>query len=447
MANRKRKIARKAGSSRHFLLSQADTRQVEEAPEYDAEHVRDLLAAEFPDLLWGTGLRGACAKRLKAVSRFAAMAVRPDEAPGRQLPLVAGPDPGPLLSIAHSLARVCQDIGGFWGIEDHGLPAGFLPGLSAAEGLTAAKAFQHALREQTGCTLTVGVAVHPTLDYAVHETVVNARKAADHAAFFGPGSCAAFDAVSLNISGDKCFEHGDTEAAIREFQRALALDPANVNVRNSLGVCYAVLGDYEEALQQFAAAVSLDSREYMAIYNIGLVHWLLGRKEGALNHLLQASALRGDVFEILFQIGKLQLDLHQPHAARENLEHAGRLRTKSGGIYRYLGDCYAALDLSEKAITAYKKAIKFNSSDPTALSALGCLFDGKGENPDISLMFCRESVKLAPENPLFRHRLGALCLKQNRLEDALEHLEAAARLGRDTAGDIRRVRERMEGRN
>jgi hypothetical protein len=59
MANRKRKIARKAGSSRHFLLSQADTRQVEEAPEYDAEHVRDLLAAEFPDLPWGTGLRGA----------------------------------------------------------------------------------------------------------------------------------------------------------------------------------------------------------------------------------------------------------------------------------------------------------------------------------------------------------------------------------------------------
>jgi hypothetical protein len=38
-------------------------------------------------------------------------------------------------------------------------------------------------------------------------------------------------------------------------------------------------------------------------------------------------------------------------------------------------------------------------------------------------------------------------LKQNRLEDALEHLEAAARLGRDTAADIRRVRERMEGRN
>src|SRR3972149_3314778 len=118
MANRKRKIARKEGSRRHFLLSQADTRRVEEAPEYDAEHVRDLLAAAFPDLLWGTGLRGACAKRLKAVSRFAAMAVRQHEAPGRLLPLVAGPDPGPLLEIAHGLARVCRDIGGFWGIED-----------------------------------------------------------------------------------------------------------------------------------------------------------------------------------------------------------------------------------------------------------------------------------------------------------------------------------------
>jgi Flp pilus assembly protein TadD len=447
MAHRKRKIARKQGASRHFLLSRADTRRVEETPEYGAEHVRDLLAAAFPDLLWGTGLRGACAKRLKAVSRFAAMALRPDEAPGRQLPLVAGPDPGRLIEIAHGLSRVCRDSGGFWGIEDHGLPAGFLPGCGAAEGLAAAKAFQQELRERTGGTLTIGVAVHPTLDYAVHETVVNARKAVDHAAFFGPGGCAAFDAVSLNISGDKCFERGDTEAAIREFQRALALDPANVNVRNSLGVCYAVLGDYEEARQQFAAAVSLDGREYMAIYNMGLVHWLLGRKEAALDHLLHASALRGDVFEILFQIGKLQLDLNQPHAARENLEHAGRLRTKSGGLHRYLGDCYAALDLPEKAIAAYKKAIKFNASDPAALSALGRLFDVKGENPDISLMFCRESVKLAPQNPLFRHRLGALYLKHNRLEDALEQLEAAARLGRDTAGDIRRVRERMEGRN
>ena len=447
MANRKRKIARKEGLSRHFLLSRADTRRVEEAREYGAEHVRDLLATAFPDLPWGTGLRGACAKRLKAVSRFAAMAVRQDEPPGRQLPLVAGPDPGPLLEIAHGLSRVCRDNGGFWGIEDHGLPAGFLPGCGAAEGLAAAKAFQQEVRERTGCTLTVGIAVHPTLDYAVHETVVNARKAADHAAFFGPGSCAAFDAVSLNISGDKCFEHGDTEAAIREFQRALALDPANVNVRNSLGVCYAVLGDYEEALQQFAAAVNLDRCDYMATYNIGLVHWLLGRKEASLDHLLHANSLRADVFEILLQIGKIQLDMHQPHAARESLEHAGRLRAKSGGIYRYLGDCYAALDLSEKAIAAYKKAIKFNSSDPASLSALGWLFDGKGENPDISLMFCRESVKLAPQNPLFRHRLGALYLKQDRLEDALEQLEAAARLGRDTAGDIRRVRERMQGRS
>ena len=209
----------------------------------------------------------------------------------------------------------------------------------------------------------------------------NARKAADHAAFFGPGSCAAFDAVSLNISGDKCFEHGDTEAAIREFQRALALDPANVNVRNSLGVCYAVLGDYEEALQQFAAAVAWTAANTWRSTTSASSTALLGRKEAALDHLLQANALRGDVFEILFQIGKLQLDMDQPHAARAYLEHAGRLRSKSGGIYRYLGDCYAALDLSEKAINGLQEGHQVQLERPGRPVGVGLPVRRQGREP------------------------------------------------------------------
>jgi tetratricopeptide (TPR) repeat protein len=444
MASRKRKIARKEGSRDHFLLSQTDPRRFDAMPGLNPEAVRDALIPHFPDLPWGTGLRGACTRQLKAVERFAAIALRLDTGseaapPGIELPT--------LLEAARGLDRLCLKADGFWGVEERGLLVGFLPLGTAEEGLAAARSLQDKIRSRAGRTITAGVAVHPTLNYAVHETAENARKAVDHAAFFGPGARVVFDAVSLNISGDRYFERGDTETAIQEFRRALCLDPANVNVHNSLGVCHAVQGDYEQALSEFSAAAALDAQDYMAAYNTGMVHRLLGRRETALESLQKAVSRRADLFEILFQVGKLQLELDRPQAAREHLERASRLRSKSGGVYRYLGDCYDALNLPDKAIAAYKKALQFNPSDPAALSALGCLFDRKGENPEISLVFCRESVALAPENPVFHHRLGLLHLKQNRLEDALSQFEAAAGLGWDAAEEIRRVRERMQKRN
>lgn len=444
MTSRRRKIARKEGLRDHFLLSQTDARRFEATPGIDPAEVRDLLAPHFPGLLWGTGLRGACTRQLKAVERFAAIALRPDPGPEADS---AGVDPQAMLEAAHGLDRLCRKAEGFWGVDDCGLLAGFLPLSTAQEGLAAARSLQEKIRGRTGRTATAGIAVHPTLDYAVHETAVNARKAVDHAAFFGPAARVVFDAVSLNISGDRHFERGDTEAAIQEFKRALALDPANVNVHNSLGVCHAVRGEYEQALAEFSAAAALDAHDSMAVYNIGMVHRLLGRPETAMECLEKAAGLRADLFEILFQAGNLHLELDRPQAAREFLERASRLRSKSGGVYRYLGDCYDALNLPDKAIAAYKKALQFNPSDPHALSALGCLFDRKGENPEISLVFCRESVALAPQNPLFRHRLGVLHLKQNRLEEALSQFEAAAGLGLDAAEEIRRVRARMEARN
>jgi tetratricopeptide (TPR) repeat protein len=53
-------------------------------------------------------------------------------------------------------------------------------------------------------------------------------------------------------------------------------------------------------------------------------------------------------------------------------------------------------------------------------------------------------VRLAPDNPLFRQRLGRLYVKLNRLDAALSEFEQAERLGLDSAEDIRVARARRE---
>jgi Flp pilus assembly protein TadD len=37
--------------------------------------------------------------------------------------------------------------------------------------------------------------------------------------------------------------------AIAEFEKALLIDPQNVNVSNSLGVCYSSKGEHQKALE------------------------------------------------------------------------------------------------------------------------------------------------------------------------------------------------------
>ncbi len=442
MASKTGNIALKEGTRRDFLLSKTVALDAEEAPAGEEGYIRAAVTAVFPKLLWGDRLLEVVRERLAAVERCAAAAVRLDDF------TAAGPgDNAPLVEVAMQLDQDCRGTGHFWGLAQGDLLVRLLPGGSAAEALEWAEGFQSRVLPPTGRTVTIGVAAHPTLGHEAHSILDNARKAVDHAAFFSPSGRVVFDAVSLNISGDKLFERGDTAGAIHEFELALRLDPDNVNVRNSLGVCYGVLGDYDQALAQFAAAVALEDREYMAVYNIGMAHWLRGDKNLALEHLLKAHELRRDMFKILYQTGRLYMDIAQPGKARKFLEQAARLRTDAAGVLRQMGDCYAALGSTDKAISAYKKAIRQNPGDPLSLSALGCLFDEKGENPEISLVFCRESVRLAPQNPLFRRRLGVLYAKQNRLAEALAEFEAAAGLGLDTTAEAADARHRMEERN
>ena len=77
------------------------------------------------------------------------------------------------------------------------------------------------------------------------------------------------------------------------------------------------------------------------------------------------------------------------------------------------------------------------------MSALGCLFDDQGENSEITMMFCRESVELAPDNALFRYRLGRLYSNQNHLDQALSEFQQARKLGYDAANDIKEIEDRL----
>jgi tetratricopeptide (TPR) repeat protein len=332
--------------------------------------------------------------------------------------------------------------GAVWFTWDSALYGCVLPAMDGPEALHLAGRFQDDLAKIRVESVSIGVSAFPCIDSDRGACFHNACKALDHAAFFGPGSVVAFDAVSLNISGDHYFQAGCLDEAVAEYRAALRLDPANANVYNSLGGCLAQKDDPAGASAAFETALEIDPQDAMAHYNIGVIHLREGQSQQALARFKQAHALDCGTFEIPFQIGKLLVEQQSHAEAKAYLEAAVRLRPDCAAAHSLMGRCLAALGETREALMACKKAVKLNPYDAAALSELGLLYDNKGENPDICITFCRQSVALCPDNSLYRMRLAALYHKQDQLELALVEYEAANAPDCDTSRHIAEIQER-----
>ncbi len=431
-------------SARDFLYSKTDTDRLKEIKRHDIIDADQAVKSAHPDVLSGNEFIGQALEQLGSSAQFSVIVIRPDQLTDKSDPDQPDEDHQGALETAGLLNELCRRKAGLWGTLENGLFGGFFPDRNGSAGLELARNFQQQLKAETGKTATIGIAAYPTITYPKSEIINNARKALDHATFFGANSFAVFDDVSLNISGDNFYEEGKIPEAIHEFKMALELDPGNVNVHNSLGVCYALQNRYDSAIAEFKKAIALDRGEYMALYNLGLIHLMVAQKDRALEFFLEADKINGDNYVVAFQTGKLYLDEGNIEKSRPYLERAAALEPTSGQAYRYLGDCYAAGHTPQKAIAAYKKALKHNPLDAAAMSALGNIYDDQGENPEIARMFLRESIALSPENGLFHHRLGRHFSNQHRLDDALKEFVRAKSLGYDATEDIKAIKDRKK---
>jgi tetratricopeptide (TPR) repeat protein len=424
----------------HFLLNRSGKAKTTSAAQ---DPLPSDKALAFPAGMAGGAFIDCALSRLAGVPFFGAMAIKADAVDREGLNEADDQPPSFIFEITPILESMCVPHNGIWGHLETETIGCFLPNVDDSRCLGLAQDIQQKMLQQKKQPVSIGVSVFPTVDYGRRDIMDNARKALAHAAFLGPSSAVLFDAVSLNISGDAYYQRGDVAAAVREFETALKLDDENVNVHNSLGVCHGVRGSLQEALHSFESAIKVDAGHVMAHYNAGYVYALLGRKDKALEHFLRAAAGGKAIFEVPFQIGKLYLEMGDPARGESFLLSALRISPDSGITYFHLGECWKALGKKDQAKSYYETAVKKNPNDAAALSALGALYDEKGENPEISTVFCEKSIEISPENGLFQYRLGCVYANNDQPDKALKAFEKAIRYGYDAAADRKQVKGRL----
>jgi len=416
-------------STREFLIARSGTGHRDAGPTKRSAVGLKELSRRYPGLRTGRAFVETAMNRLETAVQFGVLLIRIDRFHHQEDEL--GPEGATrlLLDTARAVDRTCEPEGAVWGLIERDLFGCFLPEMPDFLCLETADEIRAELARLSENTLTIGITEYPLFQFTRIQTLKNARKALDHAAFSGPGGTAVFGADSLSLNADRLYQQGDMEGAVSEYKTALLLAPSNPNLHNSLGVCFAALGALQSALEEFRTASRIDPAEVMPVYNTGLVFRMMGRKETALSRFQEAERRGGSRFEVSFQIARTCQELNRLSEAAAHFDRAVRLKPTSSIAHRLLGECRAALGRTEEAVTAYKKAVKLNPGDAEAISMLGVLFDLLGENPEIAILFCRHSVEIAPENGLYRQRLAKLYLKHTRPDEAMAEFDAAARLG------------------
>ncbi|MBI4850929.1 MAG: tetratricopeptide repeat protein [Acidobacteria bacterium] len=198
----------------------------------------------------------------------------------------------------------------------------------------------------------------------------------------------------------------NSQQAIRLLEKAILLDPENVELNFFLGEYFFCKEKLILAQHYLEHTLKYDTRHYLALLMLGVLSGDNGNFDQAKNYLLKALKIKKDSFLAHYALGRI--------LASEN-----------------------QLD---EALPHFKQALLL---EPTAemYFVMGHAYMIKGQ-VDLALKHLRKAVDLDPEFDAALYNLGLIYLKSNLLDKAREHFRAAYEIN-----PIARYRNAMRARS
>lgn len=187
------------------------------------------------------------------------------------------------------------------------------------------------------------------------------------------------------------FNQGAKDSAIVLSDYAIAINPLNSTYRFERGEYYFSVNNYKEAINNYDQALLGDKNYIDALYKRGLAWYNLNNYKTAIENYNGAVKLNPQHFLAQKGLGDAYLALAEYNNASSNYENflqtANSMKTPVSATiiaegYNGLGKSYFAANNYEKALAAFKNAVKKNPSFPEALYNRGLAFYKTGALAD-----------------------------------------------------------------
>ncbi len=178
------------------------------------------------------------------------------------------------------------------------------------------------------------------------------------------------DDLSYFEAGRWNIRDGEYELAIREFQKALEINPANTEARVALGGALLTVGRLDEAREQLTDALTRDPANKDAYSFLGGVFEQKGDFSEA-RETYQRAIQANPEYALAHQaLGRLLLKTGAADEGRRRLLDAARLDPEIASPYVDLGNSYLRERRADQASAMYRQALERDSDSNAALIAL-----------------------------------------------------------------------------
>ncbi len=233
---------------------------------------------------------------------------------------------------------------------------------------------------------------------------------------------------SLGYVGDAPAE-GAGGAAPGDASGEAAGAESSPEVHNNLGQIHLRNGELEAARREFEKALELDPRNSDALLNLSSIHAAEGRI-GAAEHLVkQALQVNPNSIGALAQLAEIERDKGNPGEAVRLFEEALAIDDALPFLHQGYGDVLQRAGRFEDAERAFKSVLELDPDSFKARYNLGVTYGSQGRIDDAVAMY-EEALEAAPKHPevvLAHNNLGVIHLERGENDDARSRFEQAVR--------------------
>jgi serine/threonine-protein kinase len=236
------------------------------------------------------------------------------------------------------------------------------------------------------------------------------------------------------LLGDIALSRGRDEESLAELTKAIEIRPDYWENQSFLGYAYYHLGRYEDAVRCFTRLTQLQPDNSRGFQMLGAAYQSIGDNDRALGSYEAALSIRPDA-RAYGNIGILHYVQGRFGDAVRALEEAIRLDPNLPRQLRYLGDSYRQLGQPDKARKSYlqavevcKEMLRVNAQDTEALSLLA-VCETKLGRPVEADRHLAEAVALRPNDKDVLYRKATVHALRGQTAEALSGLDAALKQG------------------
>jgi tetratricopeptide (TPR) repeat protein len=234
------------------------------------------------------------------------------------------------------------------------------------------------------------------------------------AAFIIFCGCAHTAAEWSNI-GLAAYKAGNYDDAIKDYSKAIELDPKYSIAFFNRGHALSKIENYEQAIVDYTKAIELDTKFTVAYNNRGYSYRKMGNYQQAIKDFNKAIELNPD-----YVIS-----------------------------YYNRGVAYRILENYNQAIVEFSKAIELNQQYAWAHNDLAWLYATaksiKHRDGNLAIKYAQRALQLEKENPSFTDTLAAAYAEAGRFDEAIAKQEEAITIFRANGKkDLSRYIKRLE---